>query len=87
MTCTSRARFGWGRPGLDPIVVDCENDVPGHNTHAGLWHHNYPNTPGVTTVIWIENDRRTFRGEWVECPHLGCILPAGHPRHHSDLDP
>lgn len=36
-----------------------------------------------TAVMWMEDDRRTFRGELALCPDPSCYLPAGHPRHHA----
>ncbi len=45
-----------------------------------LRDYAYPGS--ATQLTWMDDDRRTFRGDYVECPERGCVLPAGHPRDH-----
>lgn len=34
-------------------------------------------------MVWMETDRRTFRGELVMCEFVGCTLPKGHRGDHA----
>ena len=77
------ARLGWNNAATVRMVVDCDLPAGHSDAHRGPWTHNYPNTDGVTVINWLEDDRRTFRGEFIECPDPGCVLPAGHPRGHA----
>jgi hypothetical protein len=47
-----------------------------HTEHQGVLK-DYAHPGSVTTIFWMEEDRRTFRGDWVPCPN-NCTLPAGH---------
>jgi hypothetical protein len=52
--------------------------------HAGeIRDYAYPGS--VTVMEWMEDDRRTFHGEWPgDCPVLtGCMLPLGHRGSHA----
>jgi hypothetical protein len=52
-----------------------------HDRHEGvLRDYAYPGS--ATKIVWDEDDRRTFRGDWSPCP-LGCILPFGHRGRHA----
>lgn len=76
------ARFGWRNVDRgDWIIVDCRKILP-HPSHSGPWMHNYPGTDGVTVITWLEDDRRTFRGDFVKCPYE-CLLPSNHAGNHS----
>ena len=77
MTCPARIR-----PFPNVEITDCELPADGHTQHKGtLRNYAYPGS--VTELKWLESDRRTFTGEWIECPIEGCLLPSGHPRDHS----
>ncbi len=73
MTCPARIH-----PMPNDTIIDCEKEVGHADTHAGtLRDYAYPGSR--TTVVWMDEDRRTFTGEWIECPALeGCVLPANH---------
>lgn len=60
-----------------PNATEIQCDVAGpHEQHLGaLKGYAYPGS--VTTVCWMEDDRRNFRGEWTPCPN-NCTLPADH---------
>lgn len=69
------------RPFTDDTTVDCEVDGD-HAKHRGIVRdYAYPGS--ATAIEWMEDDRRTFRGDWVPCPHAGCILPALHRGNHA----
>lgn len=76
------------RPFLNSPSIDCELDPFDHQhlVDAGLEHRGairdaaYPGS--VMKVTWYESDRRTFRGEWADCPRA-CTLPAGHRGNHE----
>lgn len=73
MTCPARIH-----PLPNDTIIDCEEDDAWHEgPHAGvLVDYAYPGSR--TTVSWWDTDRRTFTGEWVECPVVSCTLPANH---------
>lgn len=75
-------RLGWNTP-TRTLVLDCTLDVDHPDPHLARWEHGFPNTPGYTMISWLEDDRRTFLGDFIECPSPGCVLPAGHPRGHA----
>ena len=65
------------RPFSTPVIIECEAPADGHTTHTGaLRDYAYPGSR--TELTWLDNDRRNFTGDWVECPVRGCVLPAGH---------
>lgn len=78
MTCDAKIR-----PLPDPTEIRCDgNHEPSAEGHAGtLRDYAYPGS--ATLISWHERDRRNFRGDWLECPERGCILPAGHPGNHA----
>jgi len=70
------------RPFTGPAEVACEIDTPGPHQHRGtLRDYAYPGS--VTAIIWHEDDRRTFRGEWQPCTDRPCTLPANHHGRHA----
>lgn len=73
MTCGAKLR-----PFPDDTEVECESKEPEPHTehHAALRDYAFPGS--LTTLTWFDVDRRTFRGEWAECSHYWCPLPAGH---------
>lgn len=78
MTCDARIRMF--RP-VNDTELHCEQDDGYHQEHfAFLRDYAYPGSQ--TTVTWLDDDRRTFRGEWPgDCPN--CILPSGHRGEHA----
>lgn len=78
MTCDARIRTM--RP-INETEITCEADEP-HNTHTGtIRDYAYPGSE--TKVNWMEDDRRTFHGEWPgDCSHVMCILPKHHRGDH-----
>lgn len=68
------------RPFPDDTELECERDEIGHIDHeAVLRDFAYPGSE--TRFSWLEDDRRTFRGDWPgTCTPPECPLPAGHPR-------
>lgn len=72
------------RPFPAPSVeLQCEHEmVPAHEMHHSTLR-DYAHPGSATTLTWEESDRRTFRGDWIECPERGCVLPGGHPRGHA----
>lgn len=83
MTCTAKIR-----PFPNPTELSCKLDDGHDGAHvAELRDYAYPGS--LTTVDWLEDDRRTFHGEWPGfCGQLSifsdqpCPLPQGHPRDH-----
>lgn len=76
MTCDAKMRP------FNPVndtEVQCEL-VHTDGKHQGtIRDYAYPGS--ATTVAWMEDDRRTFRGTWTDCTRTpGCILPGGHLR-------
>lgn len=72
------------RPFPNTLELRCERDahLPGDRTHeAVLRDYAYPGSR--TTVTWYDDDRRTYTGDWIECPHRGCTLPANHRGDHA----
>lgn len=67
--------------------VECGLPADDHRRHAGvLRDYAYPGS--ATTVQWMEDDRRTFHGDWPgACIELGvdepCVLPADHRGGHQ----
>lgn len=77
MSCEAKIR-----PMPNDTEIECGLE-PGHtDAHSGVLR-DYAFPGSATTVTWYDDDRRNFRGEWMECPERGCILPAGHPRGHA----
>jgi len=68
------------RPMTDGTEIECGFGASDHPEHQGVLK-DYA-WPGSTTIItWLDDDRRTYRGEWRPCDNAdapGCILPAGH---------
>jgi hypothetical protein len=53
-----------------------------HTGHEGILHdYAYPGSR--TKIVWQEEDRRTFRCDWLPCPDPVCILPARHSGTHA----
>lgn len=76
-TCPARIRPFPGTP-----IIDCEREVHGDDRHQGaLRDYAYP--ASTTEVVWYQADRRTFTGDWIECPRRGCVLPANHRGDHA----
>lgn len=90
MTCD--ARFGWTHPELT-LVLTCELPLNHPELeHQAVWEHDLNEDMPTTTVHWLDNDRRSFRGEWRQCSeHIRvtrrhrapCCLPAGHQGNHA----
>jgi hypothetical protein len=73
-SCTARIRPM--RPhGDTEIACELDGDHPG-------WHQgrllNYAYLGSVSALTWSHHDRRSYSGEFVECPMSGCVLPANH---------
>ena len=78
MTCDAKVR-----PLPDATELTCENAPHGPETnHRGVLR-NYAYHGSRTEITWLESDRRNFRGDWLECPERGCVLPAGHHGNHA----
>lgn len=61
------------------VIVDCEVGDIDHDPHVGVLR-DYAFEGSRTELTWFEDDRRTFRGEWVPCAaDAKCILPCNHP--------
>lgn len=75
MAETCDRRIKWGTESMS----DCEKPAGHDGEHVGPGLSEFP----YQRIHWQEDDRRTFTGEWVECPQQGCVLPAGHPRGHA----
>lgn len=76
MTCDAKIRpFG------DSTELQCNKlGSPGHFEHQAVLH-DYAYAGSRTTLAWMDDDRRTFRGEWEPClKSRGCVLPNDHPR-------
>lgn len=70
------------RPFPNVVIVMCEQDADHSGAHSGaLLDYAYPGSK--TVLSWMEDDRRTFRGDWSDCQSPGCILPAGHRGRHA----
>jgi len=67
------------RPFPNPTELQCRLGSTHSGDHeAELRDYAYPGS--LTEISWAEEDRRTYRGDWVECPATpACILPANHP--------
>lgn len=78
MTCDAKIRPMYP---VSDVELTCELTHTGRTQEHKATLRDYA-WPGSETVLsWMEDDRRTFRGTWAQCPVLaGCILPAGHPR-------
>jgi hypothetical protein len=78
------ARIRPFRP-INDTEVACELDGD-HDQHQGtIRDYAYPGSATVTN--WLEDDRRTFHGEWPgDCPGLAgmCSLPVGHRGSHVE---
>jgi hypothetical protein len=75
-TCAARIR-----PFTDDTEIACET-AGVHDDHEGVVRDfAYPGSK--TLLKWADTDRRCFRGEWIECPQRGCVLPAGHRGDHA----
>ncbi len=77
--CTAKIR-----PFPDDTELTCFlNEHESETKHvANVKKH--PNAERSTDIYWFEEDRRTFRGDWVLCPNKTCILPSGHRGNHAD---
>lgn len=58
-------------------ILDCHLEV-GHDDGHESALRDKAWVGSVTKVGWLDSDRRNFTGPWIECPNIGCILPAGH---------
>lgn len=60
------------------VILTCE--IPGdhHDQHEStLRDYAYPSSE--TKITWHEMDRRTFRGDLIQCEKKGhCLLPNNH---------
>lgn len=64
---------------LNPLELKCEVLDPNHQKHKGtVRDYAYPGS--ATVIHWLENDRRTYHGEWPGQCHFSpaCPLPDGH---------
>jgi len=68
------------RPFPGFTIIDCElpEHAEDHRHEGALRDYAYPGS--VTVFVWLHDDRRTFSGDFIDCPTRGCTLPAGHPR-------
>lgn len=79
MTCTAAIR---PFRGVNDAEVRCERDEDHGPLHRGpLRDYAFPGS--LTNVEWLEDDRRTFHGDWPgACRRAeqlaGCVLPTGH---------
>ncbi len=64
-------RFAWGSMRLDCVKSEHEGDPE----HEGQYL--------ATRIMWLDDDRRDYTGEFVECPERRCILPGGHAGNHA----
>lgn len=68
------------KPMVDDIVVSCNGDHKKEGQHSGdLKDFAYPGS--VTTITWLEGDRRSFNGDWPgQCPECNPLVhvPVGH---------
>lgn len=65
---------------ISEAEVRCEIYDAMHITHVGPLR-DYASPGSLTEIQWMDDDRRTFRGEFVECPE-DCKLPANHRGDH-----
>lgn len=65
------------RPMPDATEIECQRLGP-HDQHRGVLR-DYAYLGSTTEIVWLESDRRTFRGDWRPCTATeGCVLPGGH---------
>lgn len=77
MSCDARIK-----PFPNDTVLTCELPAAHPGMHEStLRDYAYPGSE--TVVSWAEDDRRTFRGDWIECVQPNCILPANHRGNHA----
>ncbi len=76
--CTAKIR-----PFPDDTEFTCS--LPDHgsdiNHRTTLKDQTYPGS--VTDLVWFEEDRRNFRGDWANCTSKICVLPEGHHGNHA----
>lgn len=48
-----------------------------HEEHQATGLYSYQ------TIYWPDGDRRQFRGEFMFCDRLTCVLPSGHRGDHA----
>jgi len=77
VTCPAKIR-----PFPDATEVTCLEDDGHPGGHAGVLS-NYAFRGSQTVIRWLDEDRRTFRGDWTACDQSDCILPAGHRGGHA----
>jgi hypothetical protein len=78
MRCTAKIR-----PFPHPSdEFQCERDEHKDDQHS-VTLRDYAYKGSESKLAWYESDRRTFRGDWMECPQTACILPAGHRGSHA----
>lgn len=76
--CLARARIGGPWEWREIVCRRPEGHGPdGNPEHAGVGLYPWQ------TIYWLDDDRRTFRGDFVPCHQLACILPAGHRGDHA----
>jgi hypothetical protein len=78
VTCSARIR-----PFTDDTEIACEREGD-HDRHEGSLS-DYAYAGSRSTLSWMDDDRRTFHGEWPGACELlhGCVLPAGHHGGHA----
>lgn len=75
------------RPAAE-VEVQCELPGDDHAQHSAIIR-DYAYEGSQTVIQWLENDRRTFRGTWQQCPNkhrpdmTQCILPNRHRGDHA----
>lgn len=62
---------------VNDTELQCEDDAD-HGGFHGSTLRDYAYPGSATVVSWTDTDRRTFTGDFIECPVVGCIVPAGH---------
>jgi hypothetical protein len=60
------------------IALQCEHR-PKHGGMHQSHLHDYAYPGSSTLLTWMDDDRRNFTGEFIDCPaSKSCVLPAGH---------
>lgn len=77
MNCDAKLRPM--RP-VNETEVRCEQVGEHKGVHRGALR-DYAHPGSVTVIQWLDNDRRTFYGEFVACS-ASCILPINHRGEH-----
>ncbi len=76
--CTAKIR-----PFPDDTELTCFLDEHGVDMKHWAILKDYAGPNTSSDIYWFEDDRRTFRGDWIRCPHEICTLPKEHSGHHA----